>query len=129
MTTAQTAAAENRQVAHTPGPWKIDPRYSAEPVQEVYAADGLVAATYSGGVGVVDADPHRRLTAAQTRANARLIAAAPDLLDELSRSQAALDAALRWIADNAREVNGAATIAAMLNIQSSAAIFAIRAAE
>jgi hypothetical protein len=79
---------------------------------------------------IADCHTHRApASEAERVANARLIAAAPDLLDELSRSQAALDAALRWIADNAREVNGAATIAAMLNIQSSAAIFAIRAAE
>jgi hypothetical protein len=72
MTTAQ--AAENRQVAHTPGPWTVHELEDQGKFSIVHW--GPLA--YVGDVGGHDG-------MATARANARLIAAAPDLLAALTR--------------------------------------------
>jgi hypothetical protein len=78
MTTAQTAAAENRQVAHTPGPWTVHELEDQGKFSIVHW--GPLA--YVGDVGGHDG-------MATARANARLIAAAPELLCLLRRFYAA----------------------------------------
>jgi hypothetical protein len=58
------------QPKHTPGPWTVDPHF----LDDIMAADGLDVAT------VVLTGEHCR-DMPERRANARLIAAAPELLE------------------------------------------------
>jgi hypothetical protein len=82
--------------AHTPGPWRIDRRGSHNPLIET---DGLTVAE------VLD-DCHP--DAEQQEANARLIAAAPELL---AACQAAIDAAVEY-----GGWHGDYTLASLLNM-------------
>lgn len=71
---------------HTPGPWKaVEPAAIDWRDPFVQTADGesTVALTCGGGPGVA-------ITAPAQRANARLIAAAPELLEALIRLEAEL---------------------------------------
>lgn len=62
--------------AHTPGPWRVDPDYSAD----IQTADGrLEIAAIMSDYTTDNAPPE-----AKAAANARLIAAAPELLDALA---------------------------------------------
>jgi hypothetical protein len=83
------AAAENRQVAHTPGPWTVHELEDQGKFSIVHW--GPLA--YVGDVGGHDG-------MATARANARLIAAAPDLLAALRETESQLrayqDAADDW---------------------------------
>lgn len=78
--------------AHTPGPWRIDAR-SAPFNEYVFRVINIEAAgPYRGGVCRLQSSEHiGGIGAAETDANARLIAAAPDLLAAL-RKIAAMDA-------------------------------------
>ena len=71
-------------IEHTPGPWEIGPLHRSvrPPIARVLSGNGPVNDGYA--ICAVYGDSQRP-------ANARLIAAAPDLLT-------ALDAAVRWIA-------------------------------
>lgn len=62
---------------HTPGPWRTDPDVGNE---SVLGADGIMVADCS----IFTARNHRR-NPAINQANARLIAAAPDLLNLVRR--------------------------------------------
>ena len=75
---------------HTPGPWTIDPRYVNEPVQEVYGPDCVVGDARAGFVPQNDRE--RKLAGEVAHANARLIAAAPELLEALRELAALVDA-------------------------------------
>ena len=66
---------------HTPGPWEWD----AEPGHGVWVS--------SEDVGICQVDFDRALTDADYKANARLIAAAPDLLDAAQTAYKAMIAA------------------------------------
>lgn len=80
MTTqANTTATE--QTKHTPGPWHIgDTNTNFSP--KVYGADGYMTA---------DCSRIQKRTDAEEQANARLIAAAPDLLAALKSVVAIAD--------------------------------------
>lgn len=59
---------------HTPGPWRLHGRYdNFGPTYSLVAANTLIAKVYSEAFGDIE----------QETANARLIAAAPELLDAL----------------------------------------------
>ncbi len=60
---------------HTPGPWRVEK--TGKPSKRVFAGDELIATIRHFFTGVDDVGP----LPSQTRANARLIAAAPDLLE------------------------------------------------
>ena len=68
---------------HTPGPWRIDP---ADPHHVIAADDGDWSDFWSVSTATDDCGPGM----SRTIANARLIAAAPDLL-------ASLEMALVWL--------------------------------
>lgn len=59
---------------HTPGPWHVDGDASAEPYQVIVRHD------QTGARIAIAVDSHHPLLARDGQANARLIAAAPDLL-------------------------------------------------
>ena len=69
--------------SHTPGPWDVEPKGSRHFVD---GADGLAVA-YLGWAGVRERS--------EIEANARLIAAAPELLEALERISTAYDETLR----------------------------------
>jgi hypothetical protein len=83
--------------AHTPGPWVATPANSGEWNIDSVAPDDWCIARVMGGAGLED--PNGR-----SDANARLIAAAPDLLaalkmlDERGHTQATWDFAKRALA-------------------------------
>jgi len=84
MASNQTVTGDEASVAHTPGPWEIGDSAKGESSLMVYCNDSLgsrVADLSICGHGI---------STAQARANARLIAAAPELLAACK----ALDAAL-----------------------------------
>jgi hypothetical protein len=68
---------------HTPGPWTEDP-------------EGLVAVSIEGGDGSVVCDVHGAANDARCEANARLIAAAPEMFEAMGEVQSLL-----YSADNA----------------------------
>ena len=68
--------------AHTPGPWKVDSPPRTVTFEPAFAVNGDYGPPLAFVLG---SDDHP-----EVRANARLIAAAPDLLE-------ALEAALPWI--------------------------------
>lgn len=78
MTTEETTTTENQvspeqAVVHTPGPWRQggSVTFLREPTcREIVADDGRIGLVY----GIIDAE---------NKANARLIAAAPDMLEVL----------------------------------------------
>jgi hypothetical protein len=71
---------------HTPGPWEVGPLANRE---DGNGNDERVIETYDGGPTIATAwpmaDDFNRDDAPEREANARLIAAAPDLLDLVSR--------------------------------------------
>jgi len=72
----------NTKSKHTPGPWEYRPnKYDDWGV--VRSADGLPVAQACVGRWYKDFDAHRVNKTDPGEANARLIAAAPDLLDAL----------------------------------------------
>lgn len=86
-------------VAHTPGPWHI-----GEPPLVVPAACHIKLYAPSGEIGVLhrelDDDPTDDLSIAEHHANARLIAAAPDLLKAIEELECPdCGHALRYHAD------------------------------
>ena len=75
---------------HAPGPWKVDPVC----LTMVYQSDGYrIANTYRHPYDIPE-----------SKANARLIAAAPDLLETLRMSCAVLGRAAQHEIDGARAV-------------------------
>jgi hypothetical protein len=80
MDPAPLTAARAR---HTPGPWRVDPCYKAD----VQTADGCIEiCTVDGdGANYSTGAPHGLYTPSRSSAlaNARLIAAAPELLEAL----------------------------------------------
>jgi hypothetical protein len=85
-------ANETKQAAHTPGPWSVHDREHCGARIDGPNGRGVAHATQR--------DPHpvlgQGITQAEAEANARLIAAAPLLLEALIRVDAALRAA--WTA-------------------------------
>jgi hypothetical protein len=77
--------------AHIPGPWQ----YRTLPHDDwgtVHASNGpIVAHALSGSWDVIDYDAHRTAGTDPYEANARLIAAAPDLLAALKRLLATIN--------------------------------------
>ena len=65
---------------HTPGPWTMHPRF--DDGAEVRA---IAPVAWCGVATTVGSSGSQSIDAAEARANARLIAAAPDLLDALDR--------------------------------------------
>lgn len=68
----------------TPGPWRIRYRTDIVGVRQDVGHEGVVAGCGNHESNQVDCNP-------ESEANARLIAAAPDLLAELSRLMPALE--------------------------------------
>jgi len=69
---------------HTPGSWRVDPNFSGD----IQTADGLLEigrALRAEGGGQVVTLPSNAPPAKEAVANARLIAAAPELLAEMQR--------------------------------------------
>lgn len=86
-----TAVITEQQAAHTPGPWSVcfdhpDPecRDSIAYIRPTSPVDGFWEANEIGTVYACDGSDERK-------ANARLIAAAPDLLEALIAAEAALN--------------------------------------
>jgi len=106
---------------HTTEPWTCGTVESNETryTQPIWSNGGCVVVVY-GGVNHGWTDEHR--------ANARLIAAAPELKTELTASTNAIAAASYWI-NNHRGIEGAAVIMAMLSIQNKHNCAAIAKAE
>lgn len=62
---------------HTPGPWEaVEPTAIDYRAMQIQTAESLIAVCCGGG-------PKRAISAPEERANARLIAAAPDMSDAL----------------------------------------------
>ena len=76
---------------HTPGPWTLVPKDTPKGTLMVDSVSGLVA--------VMESSKTRGVKYENAEANARLIAAAPELLDALQKLRAA--APLFWDDDNA----------------------------
>ena len=70
---------------HTPGPWTMHPRF--DDGAEVRA---LAPVAWCGAASTHGASSSQSIDAAEARANAHLIAAAPDLLAALRSAEAAL---------------------------------------
>lgn len=87
---------------HTPGPWKVDA------MGNVWSADTKVCEMSEHPV--MASGCYREKTDDEHRANARLIAAAPDLLAALERI--ADETAATWVCDVARAAIAKATGAA-----------------
>lgn len=65
---------------HTPGPWKaVEPTAIDYRSMQIQTDESLIAVCCGGG-------PKRAISAPEERANARLIAAAPDLLEALRKT-------------------------------------------
>ena len=62
---------------HTPGPWEIVPRDAPKGTLMIASTDGLIA--------VMECSKTRPVTYEKAEANARLVSAAPDLLEALKR--------------------------------------------
>lgn len=75
---------------HTPGPWRIRPSSGGRPAI-IYGNDGWPV----GDVTV----SHGRVSQEQQDANASLIAAAPDLLENLQRMVRFLEVEDAWLAN------------------------------
>lgn len=86
MKTKNTGAAKP---THTPGPWKMIEGMTAERVPLFY-----VAAENRGVATLMIEERDSRFHTEHTEANARLIAAAPDLLSKLKMAEDAMEAAL-----------------------------------
>lgn len=70
------------KMAHTPGPWEVvnnPPNEDGSTATSIYGSDQYVADVYCGYAG------SRNMPNAEAAANARLIAAAPDLLVALEQ--------------------------------------------
>ena len=83
---------------HTPGPWEMRERETTFRIGDMYAADGFTSCVDGFDVWADErpiVGPHGIPALETDEANARLIAAAPDLL-------AALKVALPRLQDNAR---------------------------
>jgi hypothetical protein len=63
---------------HTPGPWKYDETLTSEHTCPIYTDDAWIATAFMG-YGMFKGDVEK--ADAEVLANARLIAAAPDLLE------------------------------------------------
>ena len=94
----QRAAVQNETGAHTPGPWSVMEGWPLEIVPAAHVARSLGASIYPeqdaeyaqpiaqarfDAFTQADKFPHRRVHRAEAMANARLIAAAPELLAAL----------------------------------------------
>lgn len=80
---AQIAAGES---AHTPGPWYVR-LYPGTDAYEVRASGGALIAQVGNLGSTSDHRPTAKHWKAATPANARLIAAAPDLLEAVQRAR------------------------------------------
>jgi|LakMenE18May11ns_1017448.scaffolds.fasta_scaffold8968160_2 hypothetical protein len=77
--------------AHTPGPWK-DRRSTSDPETIlIFASGARIVGRISADKGSELVPEGLRINADETTENARLIAAAPDLLEALKLALAALD--------------------------------------
>jgi hypothetical protein len=77
---------------HTPGPWKLaENPIGWQPLISAEVADSIGPIWH---VGIANA---RGRSHEEAKANARLIAAAPDLLAALKLAKNAIDAALPWL--------------------------------
>jgi hypothetical protein len=81
---AVTALLPQDDVGHTPGPWIVNPFRAQVDCQTLSEKGGLLPVARMLW-------PTDERSEAETEANAQLIAAAPDLLDALSR-------AIKWLA-------------------------------
>lgn len=71
------------EAEHTPGPWTHELQSGSEYIYEVMAAGYYVATAHDGAMGKSNAE-----------ANARLIAAAPDLLEALQEAAVLIEGVL-----------------------------------
>ena len=89
---------------HTPGPWRVDPNH----LNDVQTNDGLeIGATFNpnaAGHTWEIAGTMAARTILESLANARLIAAAPDLLEALIALRGAFMSHTQWSGDPPTEV-------------------------
>lgn len=79
------------ETAHTPGPWMTG---------------GYTVTANNGNLLVAKLYREQKLQDAESDANARLIAAAPDMMEALKRIQAAFAAPTEWTSKIATEMAG-----------------------
>lgn len=70
---------------HTPGPWSVDD------ASNVRAGEAMIAQTYRNNIG---------MSVREELANARLIAAAPELLEVLEDAVKRCKECLEWVVDD-----------------------------
>lgn len=82
---------------HTPGPWKFDKEYG-NAMDELYGPDGrAIAAIWTRGCDSPTRVRECYKPFAEGVANARLIAAAPDLLSACKDAETACDEVASWL--------------------------------
>lgn len=87
-------------MAHTPGPWWVDPDYYGD----VQCAKGEIASAFRWWNNGAEWEIRGAFaTNDECRANARLIAVAPDLLTELRRSNDMLQTLLLFASGSLRD--------------------------
>lgn len=79
----------NNETKYTPGPWRVE--------DDPYGGKALMVVAEQGGMAALLCDPLSPATAID-RANARLISAAPDLLEALREMSNVAAAAIRVLA-------------------------------
>jgi len=98
-----SSAIKQGEAKHTPGPWEASRKYvkqtGAKPWWGIRSAKGVIASTVNSGSEDI-AITHVQRSDRELEANARLIAAAPDLLADM-RTIAAQSIGSDWTAEEA----------------------------
>ena len=79
--------------AHTPGPWRVEPLEWNHGASIAIVADGQIVATISPENEDEEPGLHTATRGPHDEANARLIAASPDLLKALEAAEGAIEEA------------------------------------